>query len=113
MMRRNAAFSSLPPEIRLDSDNPKLDQKHHLIEGEVYTRREIHTFKMGDVEDPELYAAQPIWEWQKTPMGQWVMKHCKDPTFHTYPDPITYGYTILITAYMTDKRYTEFVLKFL
>lgn len=91
----------------------KLTQKHHLIDGEVYTRRNIHRFLMGDVEDPELYAAQPIWEWQQTDMGQWVMKHCKDPTFHTYADPVTYGYKILITAYMTDKRYTEFALKFL
>lgn len=113
MMREKRAFSSLPMEIRLDSNSPKLNQKYHLIDDQVYTRREIHTFKMGDVEDPELYAAQPIWEWQKTPMGQWVMTHCKDPTFHTYPDAVNYGYTILITAYMTDKRYTEFALKFL
>lgn len=113
MMREKRAFSSLPMEIRLAENSPKLTQKYHLIDGEVYTRRDIHRFRMGDVEDPALYAAQPLWEWQQTDMGKWVMKHCKDPTFHTYPDPVNFGYTILITAHMTDKRYTEFALKFL
>ena len=91
----------------------QLTQKHHVIDGEVYTRRDIHRLRMGDVEDPELYAAFPISEWQQTVMGQWVMKHCKDPTFHTRVDPVAYGYMILITAYMTDRRYTEFALRFL
>lgn len=113
MMKRNAAFSYLPTEIRLDETNQKLTMKHHVINGEVYTRREIHRFRMGDVEDPELYAAQPLWEWQQTEQGKWVMKHCKDPTFHTYLDAVTYGYNVVITAHMTDRRYTEFALKFL
>lgn len=113
MMKEKRAFFSLPMEIRLAENSPKLSQKHHMIDGEVYTRHKIHQFKMGDVEDPELYAAQPIWEWQNTPMGQWVMTHCKDPTFHTYQDPANFGYDIVITAYMTGKRYTEFALKFL
>jgi len=91
----------------------KLTEKCHIIDGELYTRRDIYRFRMGDVEDPVLYAAQPLWEWQQTAMGQWVMKHCKDPTFHTCADPVTFGYMILITAHMTDKRYTEFALKFL
>jgi len=39
----------------------------------------FHTFRMGDVEDPELYAAPPILEWQKTEQGCWVMAHCPDP----------------------------------
>ena len=23
----------------------------------------VHKFSVGDVEDPDLYAAQPLWEW--------------------------------------------------
>jgi hypothetical protein len=113
MMKENAVYSYLPTEIRLAEKSQRLDQKHHVIDGEVYTRREIHRFHMGDVEDPELYAAGPLWDWQQTPMGQWVMKHCKDPTFQGYVDVVTYGYNIVIVAHMTDKRYTEFALKFL
>jgi hypothetical protein len=93
--------------------SPKLNQKYHVIDDHVYTRYDVHSFTMGDVDDLDIYIAQPIYEWQQTPKGQWVMKHCKDPTYHTYADHLSFGYKILITAYMTPKRYTEFALKFL
>ena len=32
----------------------------------------VHTIKMGDVEDPDLYVADPIWKWQQTEEGQWI-----------------------------------------
>ena len=30
----------------------------------------FHQFNLGDVEDPDIYAAQPIWEWQQTEKGK-------------------------------------------
>lgn len=91
----------------------KTSQKYHVHNNEVHERRVVHSFIMGDVEDPELYAAQPIYEWQQTEMGKWVMKHGLDPQFHIVMEPITYGYRITITAHITPKRWTEFALKFL
>ena len=38
----------------------------------------VHRFRMGDVEDPDLYAAQPLWEWQSSEMGKWVMERAVD-----------------------------------
>jgi hypothetical protein len=32
---------------------------------------------MGDVEDPELYAAAPIIEWEKSEKGQWLHEHSR------------------------------------
>jgi len=90
---------------------PKIDNKYHMHNGEVYTRRHVYKFNMADVEDPELYAAGPIVEWQATEMGKWVMKNGLDPTYHTHINPMTYGYTINITAHITDKRWTEFLLR--
>lgn len=90
---------------------PKIENKHHVHDGQVYTRRHVHQFSMGDVEDPDLYAAGPIWDWQQTEQGTWVMKHGLDPTFHTSVDHVSYGYTINITAHITDKRWTEFLLR--
>jgi hypothetical protein len=46
----------------------------------------FHTFKMGDVEDVEIYASYPIDAWQKTEQGRWVMEHCKDLTWQTMSD---------------------------
>jgi len=49
----------------------------------------LHTFSMGDVEDPYLYAAFPISEWQQTEHGRWVMENVVgEPTFHITPDMI-------------------------
>ena len=71
----------------------------------------VHKIPMGDVEDPELYAASPIIEWQQTEQGKWVMEHSLDPTFHINMEPITYGYQVVITAHITPKRWTEYVLR--
>jgi hypothetical protein len=87
-------------------------QKYHVHNNEVHERRIVHNLLMSDVDDPELYAAQPIYEWQQTEKGKWVMEHGLDPTFHIIADPMTYGYKIAITAHITPKRWTEFCLRF-
>ena len=84
-----------------------------VFDNECYERRTVHTFQMGDVEDPDLYVAQPIHEWQQTELGAWVMKHGRDPTYHVHPDYLNYGYRIVIVAWITPKRWTEYCLKFL
>ncbi len=91
----------------------KLEQKHHFIDGEVYTRREIHKFRMGDVEDPDLMVAQPIWEWQETEAGKWIMENSLPaPSWHRNHDIYNYGYTYQIRAYLTSKQITYYELKF-
>jgi len=53
----------------------------------------LHEFTMGDVEDPYLYAAFPISEWQETEMGKWVMENIEgEATFHVTADQNTFGY---------------------
>lgn len=91
--------------------NMQPNQQYILRNDEVYERHKVHTFRMGDVEDPEIYVAQPIYDWQQTEMGKWVMEHSIDPTFHIFADPLNYGYTISITAHITPKRWTEFCLR--
>jgi hypothetical protein len=41
---------------------------------------------MGDVEDPELYAAQPLYEWQQTEQGQVGYGACCRNTIYYRPD---------------------------
>ena len=72
----------------------------------------VHRFQMGDVDDPDLYAAQPLWEWQQSEMGQWVMNHAVDqPEWHRQADHLTYGYGYIVTAKLTAKDYTYWILK--
>lgn len=71
----------------------------------------FHTFLMGDVDDVDIYAAQPIYEWQQTEQGQWVMQHAKDLVYYTSADPVTFGYRIAIRGELEGKSITEYLLR--
>ena len=72
----------------------------------------VHSFRMGDVDDPEIYAAQPLYEWEKSEKGQWVMQHSLDqPTFYIRPDLQSYGHSVTVEAELTEEDATYFALK--
>ena len=72
----------------------------------------VHKFNMSDVEDPDLYAAQPIWEWQQSEAGQFVMEHAVDkPEWHKHMDPMFMGYRFIIVAELESKKLSEFYLR--
>ena len=66
---------------------------------------------MGDVEDPELYAAQPLYEWQHTKQGQWVMENCADPQYIIRPDVNTFGHKIIVHGELEDQLAIEYLLR--
>jgi hypothetical protein len=68
---------------------------------------------MGDVEDPEIYCALPIGEWQQTEKGKWVMKHCTDPQFRIGQDAQSWGYKISIYGPLSDEDAVFYSLKYL
>lgn len=72
----------------------------------------LHTFRMGDVEDPEIYVAAPIYEWQQTEAGIWAMTHAKDPTFTYHYDMYNLGYKVVITGELEESDYTYYLLKY-
>ena len=73
----------------------------------------VHVFNLGDVEDPELYAAQPIWEWQQTEAGKFIMENAVEtPSFKQHIDFLNYGYKYAIIAELEKKKLSEFYLKF-
>jgi len=73
----------------------------------------FHKIRMGDCEDPDLMVADPIWKWQQSDPGKFVMEHCipESPTWHRHVDPMTYGHIYLITAEMPVKKLSEYYLK--
>ena len=91
----------------------KTTYRHTVVGDRVEETKEVvvHTFTMGDVEDPDIYIASPISDWQQTDHGSWVMKHGRDPTYHLMSDPINFGHKVIITAYIKPKRWTEYVLR--
>ena len=72
----------------------------------------VHRFQMGDVEDPDLYAAEPLWEWQSSEMGAWVMERAVDtPEWHRQMDQLQYHMQYAVTAKLKDVDYTFWILK--
>ena len=79
----------------------------------IMTNYLVHTIKMGDVEDPDLFVAEPIWKWQQTEAGQWIMENAIDrPSWHRHIDHTSYGYIYAIRADLTPEQLTYYKLKF-
>jgi len=111
----------LPPQIDYNGIKPhdgtyKPTKNYYVVDNKVVMKKQIivHTFQMGDVEDPDLYAAEPLYAWQKSLPGEWVMENCCDdaPIWHRHADPTSFGYRYTISATFEEKKLTEFYLRF-
>ncbi len=69
-------------------------------------------FNLGDVEDPEIYAAQPIWEWEQSEHGKWCKEHSTVPVaYRIVNDFNTYGYRVDIYGDLDEHNQTFYKLK--
>jgi hypothetical protein len=108
-------MAGIKNSYRSDEAN-KLFKKpeYRLVDGKVvkFSDVVVHEFVMGDVEDPDLYAAQPIYEWQQTEAGQWVMEHAVDkPFWHRMSNPYYYGLTYYVVARLSEQDQTYWALR--
>jgi len=72
----------------------------------------VHTIEMGDVEDPEIYAAAPIIDFERSEKGRWLMANSyKQLEFTIHPNERTYGWKILIWSYLNEQDLTFYSLK--
>jgi hypothetical protein len=71
----------------------------------------LHEFTMGDVDDLEVYAAQPIYEWQQTDAGKWCMKNATDIHWVTAIDHNILGHRIKIIGTLSGKYATYYAFK--
>jgi hypothetical protein len=72
----------------------------------------VHKFSVGDVEDPDLYAAQPLWEWEKSDSGQFIMKHAiQKPEWKRYSNHEIFSYNYVIIAELEKSKLAEFYLR--
>ena len=72
----------------------------------------FHSFILHDAEDPDIYAAGPILDWQKTEKGQWVMRHGQALTYEINPDINTLGYRITIRGCLKSEDEVYYTLKY-
>jgi hypothetical protein len=96
----------LPKEVVINRymlTNNRVDEVHSVI---------VHRFRMGDVEDPDLYAAQPLWEWQQSEMGAWIMERSVEtPMWHRQMNTNQYHMDYAIEAWLRGVDYSFWVLK--
>lgn len=72
----------------------------------------VHEFAMGDVEDVEIYIASPIWEWQQSESGSWIMEHAENQPYYVQGTDInTLSYRIRIMARLSEKNEVFWRLK--
>jgi hypothetical protein len=72
----------------------------------------VHRFKVGDVEDPDLYAAQPLHEWQNSPQGKFIMENAVDkPIWKRQINHLLYEYEYVIIAELEKAKLSEFYLR--
>ena len=76
----------------------------------------VKEIRMGDCEDPYLYAAFPISEWEKSEEHAYIRSQCTDPNdlvFFCDNDPTHWGFTIRIYAPLQGEALTYYNLKYL
>jgi len=72
----------------------------------------VHEILMGDVEDPDLMVAEPIWDWQQTESGKFIMEHAEgQPYWHRCVDTYSYGHVYRIVARLSEQNETFWKLK--
>lgn len=88
------------------------EHEYTVRDNSVLRRVIFHRFTVADVDDPQLYAAEPIHAWEKSDKGQWCKKHCVgDIVFQSTIDYHVYGHRFIIFGYLTDEDTTLFKLK--
>lgn len=72
----------------------------------------VLSFQMGDVDDLEIYIAQPIWEWKQTDQGKFVIDNTvKQCVIERHIDHFSFGYKIQVRAFLEKKKLAEYYLR--
>ena len=72
----------------------------------------VHEAMLVDNEDPQIYAAVPIYEWQQSDSGKWVMANALiTPFWKTVVDYNNANTKVQIIADLKEQDITYFKLK--
>ena len=82
-----------PPEVK-------------IINGRPMQFRDVcvYEFRMTDGEDPDIMASEPIWQWQHSDQGKWIMEQAiEKPYWIRAIDHLTFEYRYRIIARLSEQ----------
>lgn len=85
-----------------------------LVDGRPVRFRDVcvHEFAVSDNDDPEIYAAEPLWQWQKSEAGQWIMANAAAQPYwinHIKHESMCYQFKVM--ARLSEQNETFWRLK--
>jgi len=89
--------------------------RYNIVDGRVEECRRVTVceFNIGDVEDPDLWAAEPLHKWENSEAGAWVMANAAEtPEWHRCLVSGSYSYRYIITAKFSGVKLTEWLLRY-
>lgn len=73
----------------------------------------VHRAGVYDIVDPIVHAASPIYEWEHSEAGQYVINNAEEtPIWKQHLDITTYRYIFVVVAKLEEKKLSEFYLRF-
>lgn len=104
-------MSILPQQLEREVNDSF--RRIELLDGVPVRKVVVHEFSVADVEDPDLWAAEPLLTWEKSAAGQWVMEHAVEtPVWHRMIDYTSYSHRYAVVARLRDEDYVFYKLKF-
>lgn len=100
--------------------NPQAEYKHwqpeftKVIDGKAVRFCDVcvHEIRLGDVDDPDIYVAGTIWDWQQTEAGKFVIEHAvNNPYWIQSMDSDSWGYVYKIIARLGEPDQLFWTLK--
>lgn len=95
----------------MDNVTYKFEETHNKIV--EFRKVVVHKIKiMGYSADPEIEIASPLYEWQQTPAGKFIMEHATQLDWTHYLEFNSYSCVYYVVATLEANRLTEYYLKF-
>lgn len=73
----------------------------------------VHSFFVSESEDVDIYVAEPLYQWEQSEKGRWVMEKCvpKSARWNKFLNPNSYSYIVQVSAEFEGPTVTEYLLR--
>lgn len=86
--------------------------EHKLIDGKILSYRTVpvHRFSIYE-DDPDIFAAENLYNWEQSPEGQFLKSRAVDISWHRHLSYASMRHEYVIVAKIEEKNLTEYYLR--